>query len=419
MRSLGLILAVVFAVITSLDYGCSNVNSPYQNNPTPMPPLSLSEQKVESANNSFATTLFSQVAGQEQGKNFFISPLSVSMALAMTLNGASGQTYTDMQQTLRLTGMSNQQINQSYQNLIAMFSTLDPNVTFNIANSIWYRNTFSVLDSFLNVDSTYFDAKIAALNFNDPNSADVINNWVSQKTNGKIPSVVQSPLPGAAMMYLINALYFHGTWKYTFDYKNTKLGTFHLANGSTESDSMMIMTDTLNYYSDQYFQVVELPYGKGDYSMLVLLPNSTSATNPIPTLDQSEVNAITNGLKPADVTVTLPKFKLQYSTLLNSALSQMGMGNAFSSAADFTRINPAGGLYISYVLHKTYIDVNEVGTEAAAVTVVGVYTTVVGPEPQPYMFNVNRPFIFLIKENHDNTFMFMGAIAQPSVQLSN
>lgn len=419
MRSLSLILAVVCVAIAGFYYGCSGVNSPYQNNPTPMPPLSSSELKVESANNSFATTLFNQVAQQEQGKNFFISPLSVSMALAMTLNGAGGQTYTDMQQTLGLTGMSNQEINQSCQNLMAMFSTLDPSVTFNIANSIWYRNTFSVLDSFLNVDSTYFNAKVAALNFNDPNSAAVINNWVSEKTNGKISSVVQSPLPAAAMMYLINALYFHGTWKYTFDYKNTKLGTFHLANGSTESDSMMTMTDTLNYYSDRYFQVVELPYGNGDYSMLVLLPNSTSATNPIPTLDQSEVNAITNGLKSEDVTVTLPKFKLQYSTVLNNALSQMGMANAFSSAADFTRINPAGGLYISYVLHKTYIDVNEVGTEAAAVTVIAVATSATPTGPQPIMFDANRPFVFLIKENHDNTIMFMGAVTQPSVEVSD
>lgn len=341
------------------------------------------------------------------------------MALAMTLNGAGGQTYTQMQSTLGLTGLTNTEINQSYQNLIAMFSTLDPSVTFNIANSIWYRNTFSVLDSFLVVDSTYFNAKVAALNFNDPSAADVINNWVSEKTNGKITSVVQAPLPPEAMMYLINALYFHGTWRYAFDRKYTKLGTFYLANGSTESDSLMTMTDTLNYYSDQYFRGVELPYGNGDYSMIVLLPDSGSATNPIPTLNQGEINSITNGLKPEYVTVTLPKFKLRYSVILNKALSQMGMANAFSSAADFTRINPAGGLYISYVLHKTYIDVNEIGTEAAAVTVVAVATLATGAGPQPVMFDANRPFVFLIKENHSNTILFMGAVTQPSATGSN
>ncbi len=414
MHSLRTALAGLIAAVISFSSGCSEVNSPYSDNPISNQTLNSTEKSVVAGNNSFATTLFNQVSVRSQGKNFFISPLSVSMALAMTLNGAAGRTYTQMQNTLGLTGLSNSEINQSYRDLAAVFGTLDPGVDFNIANSIWYRNTFSVLDTFLEVDSTYFNAKVAALNFNDPNSADVINNWVNEKTNGKISNIVRSSLPEAAMMYLINALYFHGTWKYTFDYKNTKLGPFHLANGSTESDSMMTMTDTLDYYSDRYFKVVELPYGNGAYSMMVLLPNSTSATSPIPALDQSEVNAISNGLKPADVTVMLPKFKIEYSAVLNDELSQMGMANAFSSAADFTRINPAGGLYISFVLHKTYIEVNEVGTEAAAATVVGVYTAIVGPEPEPYMFNVDRPFIFLIKENHDNTIMFMGAVTQPS-----
>ncbi len=417
MRGLGIVLGGLVVAIIGINFGCSNATSPYGSSPKPFPPLTSTEQKVESAGNSFATTLFNEVANQEQGKNFFISPLSVSMALSMTLNGASGETYTDMQQTLGLTGLSNQQINQSYRNLMAIFAALDPNVTFDIANSIWFRNTFSVLNSFIAVDSTYFDAKASALDFNDPNSANVINSWVSEKTYGKIPSVIQPPIPASVMVYLINALYFHGTWKYRFDYENTKPGTFYLPDGSTESDSMMAMSDTLDYYSDESFKAVELPYGNGDYSMLLLLPaTALTSTNPIPLLDQKELNAIIDGLKPVSVDLTLPKFKLQYSADFVKVLSQMGMSNAFSPAADFTRINPAGTLTISSVLHKTYIHVDEAGTEAAAVTGVGVGTTVV---VRSLKVEVNRPFIFLIKENHDNTIMFMGSITRPGLQVSN
>lgn len=334
------------------------------------------------------------------------------MALAMTLNGAAGETYTQMQNTLGLTGLTNAEINQSYQNLIAMFSSLDPNVTFNIANSIWYRNTFNVLSSFTSTNSKYFDAKVAPLNFDDPNAANTINSWVSQKTNGKISDVVGSKIPASTIMYLINTLYFHGTWEYRFPYSDTKPGTFYLADGGTETDSMMTINDTLNYCSDQNFEAVELPYGNGDYSMMVLLPaDSINSGDPIPVLTQSELNNIYNGFRKVGITVTLPKFKLSYKIGLDSILSVMGMPDAFSpQSADFTRINPNGGLYISSVLHKTYIDVDEAGTEAAAVTVVVIGATVVTRHPT---FDADRPFIFLIKENHNNTIMFMGAVTQP------
>jgi serpin B len=418
-RSFRICLLGVVAGAISLNYGCNHVMAP--NNGQQNPPISSAEKQVESANNSFATSLFSQVALQEQGKNFFISPLSVSMALAMTLNGANGQTYSDMQKTLGLGGLSNGEINQSYQSLMTMFGNLDPSVTFNIANSIWYRNTFQVLDSFITVDSTYFNSEVRSLNFNDPSAADVINSWVSSNTNGKIPSIISPPIDRGVMMYLINALYFNATWKYTFDTANTKQHPFYLSNGSSESDSMMVVHDTLDYYSDANFQVVELPYGNGDYSMLVLLPVTSSSANLSTALSQSEVNNIVSGLSPQDVQLTLPKFKVEYSTSLKNVLTQMGMGIAFTGGADFTRINPVGGLDISDVLHKTYVEVSEKGTEAAAVTVVTVATVSIGSGHQsgPIMVDVNRPFLFLIKENHNNTIMFMGAIVQPSVQVSD
>ncbi len=414
-----LIVGLAVAVILT-NYGCTHATSP-GNNPNPNPlPLTSSEKLVESANNAFATNLFGQIAIQESGKDFFISPLSVSMALAMTLNGANGQTYVDMQNTLGLNGLTNDEINQSYQNLIGMFGGLDQNVKFNIANSIWYRNTFSVLKTFLSVDSIYYNAEVDPLDFNASNATDIVNGWVSDKTNGKIPNIIDPPIPPGVVMYIMNALYFNGTWKYTFsDTSNAGL-SFHLADGTTQMDSMMVVHDTLNYFSDSSFEAVELPYGDGDYSMVVLLPSNVPSTANAVALNQKEWTDILGGLTPRDVQMTMPKFKIQYFTKLKNALSQMGMGIAFSGNADFTRINPNGGLTVSDVLHKTYIDVNEKGTEAAAVTVVIVATwDGGGPHTGPYFVNVNRPFIFLIKENHSNTVMFMGEVADPAAVSSN
>ncbi len=407
-----LFFALLVAAGLALWQGCSRVSGPTTSGNNP--PLSQSEKQVESAANSFSTVLFDNVAEQEVAKNFFISPLSVSMALAMTLNGSTGQTYTAMQSTLGLIGLTNEQINQSYRNLMAQLAALDPSVQFTIANSIWYRNTFSVLDTFLNVDSTDYDAQIKPLDFSSSDAAGIINQWVSDKTNGKIPSIITPPIPAEAMMYLINALYFNGTWTYSFDSSNTRQDPFYLLTGASEDVPTMVVHDTLNYYADSLFQVVELPYGSGVYSMLILLPEGGFA-NAETSLDQGEVNSIVGRLKPADVQVYLPKFRLEYGTDLVPVLAKMGMGVAFGPSADFSRINPAGGLYISEVLHKTYIDVNEKGTEAAAATAVGIFATLVGPQPpQPVYLNVNKPFIFLIKENRHNTIMFMGAVVDPA-----
>lgn len=294
-----LIVGLAVAVILT-NYGCTHATSP-GNNPNPNPlPLTSSKKLVESANNAFATNLFGQIAIQESGKDFFISPLSVSMALAMTLNGANGQTYVDMQNTLGLNGLTNDEINQSYQNLIGMFGGLDQNVKFNIANSIWYRNTFSVLKTFLSVDSIYYNAEVDPLDFNASNATDIVNGWVSDKTNGKIPNIIDPPIPPGVVMYIMNALYFNGTWKYTFsDTSNAGL-SFHLADGTTQMDSMMVVHDTLNYFSDSSFEAVELPYGDGDYSMVVLLPSNVPSTANAVALNQKEWTDILGGLTPRE-----------------------------------------------------------------------------------------------------------------------
>lgn len=414
-RMLGISLNIATAVI--LGSGCSNSVSPNKN--LPVVNLSPVEKKVVSASGSFAFDLFGKMAEQADGKNFFMSPLSVSMALAMTMNGANGQTYDDMQGTLGLSGLSEDEINQSYSNISSLFGNLDPNVKFTIANSIWYRNTFSIADAFVNVNRKYFDAEVGSLDFNDPGAADVINSWISSMTEKKIPRVLESPIDPSVMMYLINALYFNGTWEHQFDKSATKPLPFYLSDGAQKDVPTMTVHDTLKYYTADNVSVVELPYGKGDYSMWILLPSATSSLPALTgSLTSNEYQAILDGLRDTDVQLQLPKFKIRYDTLLNDPLKSLGMGIAFGPAADFSRMEDGENqrqLFISRVIHSTYIDVNEQGTEAAAVTVVEMSrATNQGDEGGPVFFKADRPFMFLIKENHENTIMFMGAVTRPS-----
>lgn len=410
---------IAAAAIVGIEFGCSNSVSP--NKDVSDLNLSQTEKAVISASGSFAFGLFGKMAEQAQGRNFFMSPLSVSMALAMTINGASGRTYTDMQTTLGLSGLSVDEINQSYRNIRSLFANLDPNVRFTIANSIWYRNTFSIAGSFVNVNKEYFDAEVRPLNFDDPGAVDIVNSWINLKTNEKIPKVLDPPIDPGVMMYLINALYFNGTWKYQFDQSATKPLPFYLADGTEKDVPTMTVHDTLKYYGDNNVSVVELPYGNGDYSMWILLPSAASSLSDLTTNLTSVVyQTIMDGLRDRDVQVQLPKFKITYDTLLNDPLKSLGMGIAFDpNLADFSRMEEGvsqGRLYISRVIHSTYIDVNEIGTEAAAVTVVEVFRTSdqVGGGG-PIFFKANRPFVFLIKENHANTIMFMGVVADPGV----
>lgn len=412
-------LVFALAAIVGIEFGCNNSVSPNKS----LPDLNLSptEKKVVSASGSFAFDLFGKMAGQAQGKNFFMSPLSVSMALAMTMNGANGQTYDDMQKTLGLGGLSEDEINQSYRNIISLFGGLDPNVKFSIANSIWYRNTFTVPDAFLEVNKNYYDAEVQAVDFSNSNAVDVINSWISDKTNGKIPTVLEPPINPLVIMYLINALYFNGTWKYRFDKSETKPLPFYLAGGTSGNVQTMIVHDTLKYFHDADLSAVELPYGNGDYSMLILLPGANSTfDNLTSTLSSDTYGKIIDGLSDADVQVELPKFTIRYDTLLNDPLKALGMGLAFDAFhADFSRMKTADchdTISISRVIHSTYIDVDEEGTEAAAVTVVEMKLTTgteTGEGGGPIFFKANRPFVFLIKENHANTIMFMGVVVDP------
>jgi len=354
-------------------------------NPTShQPPIDLPsvQKKLVHSNNKFGLKLFREINKTEKDSNIFISPLSVSMALGMTYNGADGATKEAMHQTLEFGDLSIQEVNQCYRYLVDSLTLLDPQVEFDIANSIWYRLCDLLpREEFLSVCQKYFDALVKGLNFDDPSTVDTINAWVDENTNGKIKEIVDGLLDLSTMMFLINAIYFKGTWTYEFDKSETKEGWFYLPHGSNKLCLMMEQRGLYKYFENEVLRVIDLPYGNGDFSMTIFLPNQ--------------------------------KFKLEYELGLNDVLTKFGMGIAFiPGAADFTKMYqvPVGDAWIDTVLHKTFIEVNEEGTEAAAATVVEIVMGL------GVVFRVNQPFVYLIREQNSQTMLFIGKIVDPGYE---
>jgi serine protease inhibitor len=338
------------------------------------------------------------------------------MALGMTYNGAAGATLQAMQQTLQLQGLDLDEVNESYRSLIDLLRDLDPRVEFLLANSIWYRNTMAFEPQFIDLNREFFDAEVSALDFADPSASRTINQWVSEKTNGKILEIVPTPIPADMIMYLINAIYFKGDWRYQFDESLTRRAPFELLDGSQTTVDMMSYGEEspLLLYADADVQVVDLPYGGWAYSMTIVLPATAQGIGDVENgLTQERWSTWITALDSTSRMVSMPKFQLEYELELNDVLTALGMGLAFSpDSADFSHLynGPAGRAYISTVTHKSFVEVNEEGTEAAAATSVGVGATSIGPPP----IVVDRPFLFAIRERHSGTVLFMGRIMDPN-----
>jgi len=385
---------------------------------TPVPEsrdLHLNKKSLEllASDNVFGLELFQEVMQDaEADENIMISPLSVALALGMTYNGSASTTRKAMEATLKLQGLTEEEINDGYKSIIDQLLDLDPRVLMEIANAIWYKEGFEVQDEFINTNKEHFYAEIRSLDFSRPDAVDIINQWVSEHTHELIEEIIDA-IPPETVMYLINAIYFKGTWTYEFDPEETKLESFYPETGASFKSPAMHQETKLNYYQNNLFKLVELPYGDRKFSMLVFLPSGDNTCSDIlAEMDNEHWNNWTNDFNETNVHLQLPKFKFGTLKLLNDPLSRMGMEIAFSDAADFTRINPAGNLFISRVLHKTFIDVNEEGSEAAAVTAVEISLTSAGGSGLTH-FIAEKPFLFLIRENSTGSILFMGRLSQP------
>ncbi|QDK83511.1 serpin family protein [Spirosoma sp. KCTC 42546] len=383
-------------------------------NATVTPPSTASELRVSSPfadkTSQFAFDISKQVIAEEgQAKNVFISPLSLHIALGMILNGANGQTAQEIQKTLKLDAQTLTEANKTYQNLMENLPGVDPEVTLTLANSVWYRNTFSVETPFQDLLKQSFKADVSAQDFNDPATVGKINGWASQKTNGKIPKVLDQIQPDN-VMFLMNALYFKGDWKTQFKAEQTIDSPFKLASGATTTVRMMRLNTELNRAFRPTYTAFELPYGSDKFAMTVLLPAENSTTEAlINNLTSTEWTQLQQAMTAGTIDIGLPKFTLNYDIKLNKALSVLGMPTAFTDAADFTNINKQGGLTLSFVKQNTFVAVDETGTEAAAVTTGGISVT-----SMPIPTLCNRPFVFVIHEKTTGTILFVGKIADPT-----
>lgn len=400
-----------FSILILLIFICINCSDTI-NNPKEIRELNEIEKKVVTSADEFGLNLFKKVNEFEGEKNLFISPLSVSMALGMALNGANGSTYDAMQSTLEFSDLNNNEINESYRSLIDLLTQIDSKVDFLIANSIWYKENMTFEKPFLDINSKYFDARISGLNFSNPGSVNIINNWVNESTKGKIKKIIDG-IPSYAVMYLINAIYFKGNWRYEFDKQYTTEDIFKLSNGEKVNCQMMSQrNDKLLYFENDYFKAIDMPYGDGHFSMSIFLPNEGKTPEDIiENLSLYNWNLWLANFEKQTGLVQLPKFEIEYEYSLNEVLKSLGMEIAFDqNNADFTKIYELGGLFISDVKHKTFVTLDEEGTEAAAVTSVEFGLVSFTPE---FYFRVDRPFIFVIRESNTGSILFIGKIVNP------
>jgi serine protease inhibitor len=331
--------------------------------------LTAAEQQKAAADNAFTLKLFKNLTASEpDNKNLFISPLSVSFAVGMTANGAKDATLDAINNTMNFNGFTQSAINSYYNKLMTELPGLEPNTQLKIANSIWYRQGLEVLPQFIETNTSAYQAKVQALDFANPDAKNTINNWVNEKTNGKIPSIVDA-ISNDSQMFLINAIYFKSIWKNKFDAANTKKRNFTLANNSNVQADFM--AGIINYNNNLVTEdgkttiIAEFPYAHDRFSMVAILPaEGVSVKQLAAGLDSAKLRSWMAGLGAQHGQVYIPKFKFAYERSLKDPLISLGMGNAFSDAANFTGIRAAGGLSITDVRHKAFVDVNEQGTEA-------------------------------------------------------
>jgi serpin B len=397
-----LLLILIFLAFNA----CSLFEDGKQNQVPPRDLTPVEKELVTSANR-FGFNLFHSLSQSDSTGNIFISPLSVSMALGMVLNGAVDSTYTAIQNTLGFEGLTETEINESYQSLIKLLTNLDTHIDISIANSIWYRTGLPVFPDFIKTNQKYFSAQVRELDFQDPRAPGIINNWVSQKTKGLIPTILDV-IPDEMIMYLIDAVYFKGQWRVPFEKKNTQDNLFYNLDGSESTLPFMSQEMPLACLFDTNMTVLDIPYSDSLYSMTILIPEGDpSLETVIGDIYQGFWDQWIGQLSPHVIQLQLPKFEIDYGKKLNDILSSLGMAIAFDPVqADLSRIaDVSENIFISEVQHKTYLKVDEEGTTAAAVTLVGAGTTSVPPR-----IIVNHPFIVAIRENHSGTILFIGRI---------
>ena len=367
------------------------------------------ETQPEENVSSFDFELFKTIESSEMRDNFMVSPLSISLALSMAYNGAERDTKEAFAQVLR-NETSLAAFNQSNQEMISRLSSNTTDSSLSLANSMWIDEGLLVKDAFIGVNEDYYDSEVRNLDLRDPASVGIISEWVSEKTLGKVKDMLKE-IDG--ILLLINTVYFNMQWEDAFDVEQTHRAVFYKADNSALDVDMMSGEGSVPYLENDLFASIVLPYEGDEFSMVLVLPQEGKAVGDVAEdLAERDRDQWLDAFEDRVVYIEMPKFKMEYTQLLNESLIDMGLGIAFDEQmADFSGIT-ARGLYISRVLHSTSINVNEAGTEAAAVTVVELRSLSIPYESKRLI--LNHPFLFIVKENRTGTFLFMGKVGAPS-----
>jgi serpin B len=375
--------------------------------------------KLAAANNTFSFKLLKQLVAENQSGNLFVSPYSAATALQMAANGAAGQTKTEMQQVLETSAISLAELNAACKAAADLLNSNDTNVVLTTANALWYRQGAAVKPGFLEANRNYFSSTIKALDFGNVGAAEAeINQWASDQTHGRISGIADGMIdPVYTDLILANAIYFKGKWFDPFDAKLTKERPFHPLAGSPKNLPMMEMSKNFTYRKGSGYQAVRLPYVGYDLAMYVFLPDPGSTpAKLLQIMNGDNWRRVTvPGFSDRDGLVVLPKFKLETTMELNPALKTLGMKTAFNNLkskpdADFSNMF-SDPHHISEIRQKAFVEVNEEGTEAAAVT--GMMNISAGIEmnpPKPFEMIVDRPFLFAILDGRSGMILFLGVV---------
>ena len=406
-------LSAILLLSALLLMSCSKNDEPL---PTEPVPIDLTQEQVAliESGNGFAFDIFDHVlksAGENE--NIMISPLSISYALSMTVNGANGDTRDAMLEALRLKGISVDEINSSYKNLTKALLSVDKRVLMSIANSVWIENNFTAKKTFTDILTDYYNADAETFDINDASAPDKINTWIEDNTNGLIKKMIEK-LNDNTVMLLINAIYFKGKWKSQFDESKTIQMPFYKSAVNQINVPMMKQKTDFSVYEGNGFMLAEFPYGQGNFVMDVILPDEQGGlSNTVASLTGESFTGWLNQMSERETDVSFPRFKYGFKKTLKDVLTDMGMGIAFSDGADLSNITDQYDLLINEVTHQTFIETNEEGTEAAAATVVDIGLT--SMPPAALVFKMDHPFIYIIRETTTNSIIFMGRVADPSV----
>lgn len=410
-KVVGICLGIVLLVFVSCSNKVESIDKLLKNaNFTEM-----DYKTIVQPNNNLGFTLLQNIESDEN-HNKFISPTSLFMALSMVFHGADSETKEEIANVLHINNMKDEKILSANASLLNKLLQDSETIDLAIANSMWLNDMLEFQDEFAKNNTDYFTAEIEEIDIQDVDAADRINKWVEDATNKKIDSIIEPPLSANFVALLINALYFKGDWKYEFNEDFTSEKPFYLPDGTTKDVPLMVLEEKLYYFENVEFQAVKLPYGDEEMQMQVFLPREGySLDELVNTLDTKKWNQWQNQYKKIEGTIELPKFEMEYEKKLNDTLENMGMETAFNpDKANFPHIiKESAPLYIDEVKQKTFIEVNEKGTEAAAVTSVGITEMSAPIDVESFYMEVNRPFLFAITDEETGTILFLGAISDP------